>query len=84
MADGDAGLRRRKKLNAENLSPGNEPKKAANEIDKKTKNTLETNTFWLTRIVLLRYIGFIYCMSKLICNSSCSFETSLILSHGSK
>lgn len=78
MADGDAGLRRRKKLNAENLSSGEEPKKAANEIDKKT---LETNTFWLTRIVLLRYIGFIYCMSKLICNSS---ETSLILSHGSK
>lgn len=81
MADGDAGLRRRKKLNAENLSSGEEPKKAANEIDKKTEKTLETNTFWLTRIVLLRYIGCIYCMSKLICNSS---ETSLILSHGSK
>lgn len=70
MADGVAGLRRRKKLNAENLSSGKEPKKAENEIDKKTEKTLETNTFWLTRIVLLRYIGFIYCMSKLICNSS--------------
>lgn len=63
MADGDAGLRRRKKLNAENLSPGNEPKKASNKINKKTEKTLETSTFWLTRIVLLRYIGFIYCTS---------------------
>lgn len=63
MADGDAGLRRRKKLNAENLSPGNEPKKASNEINKKIEKTLETSTFWLTRIVLLRYIGFIYCTS---------------------
>lgn len=63
MADGDAGLRRRKILNAENLSPGNEPKKASNEINKTTEKTLETNTFWLTRIVILRYIGFIYCTS---------------------
>lgn len=63
MADGDAGLRRRKILNAENLSPGYEPKKASNEINKKTEKTLETNTFWLTRIVILRYIGFIYCTS---------------------
>ncbi|XP_052703291.1 lipase maturation factor 1-like [Crassostrea angulata] len=66
MADGDAGLRRRKKLNAENLSSGKEPKNAANEIDKKTEKTLETNTFWLTRIVLLRYIGFIYFVAFLV------------------
>lgn len=63
MADGDAGLRRRKKFNAENLSSGNELKKSSNEINKKTEKALETNTFWLTRIVLLRYIGFIYCTS---------------------
>lgn len=81
MVDGDVGLWRRKKLNVENLLLGNELKKVVNEIDKKIEKILEMNIFWLICIVLLCYIGFIYCMFKLICNL---FEIFLILSYGLK
>lgn len=81
MVDGDVGLWRRKKLNVENLLLGKELKKIGKEIDKKIEKILEMNIFWLICIVLLCYIGFIYCMFKLIFNL---FEIFLILSYGLK
>ncbi|XP_062611448.1 lipase maturation factor 1-like [Saccostrea cucullata] len=66
MADGDAGLRRRKGFNAEISSSEKDSKKITEEIDKEKEKPLQTNTFWLTRIVLLRYIGFIYFVAFLV------------------
>ncbi|XP_061180484.1 lipase maturation factor 1-like [Saccostrea echinata] len=66
MADGDVGLRRRKGFNAEISSSEKDSKKISEDIDKEKGKPLRTNTFWLTRIVLLRYIGFIYFVAFLV------------------
>ena len=56
------GLRRRKH---ESDTPVDNASPEANTEETKTmaKNDieLESGTYWLTRIVLIRYIGFIYC-----------------------
>lgn len=63
MADGDTGVRKRKRQNADKLLPEKDSERTPEEIDKKSTRILKRGTFWLTRIVLLRYIGFIYCKS---------------------
>ena len=63
MADGDTGVRKRKRQNADKLLPEKDSERTPEEIDKKSTRILKRGTFWLTRIVLLRYIGFIYCES---------------------
>jgi hypothetical protein len=61
MADDDVGLRKRRGSNAKISSPEKNSKESQQEPDKEKGKPLKTNTYWLTRIVLLRYIGFIYC-----------------------
>nr|XP_022337008.1 lipase maturation factor 1-like [Crassostrea virginica] len=66
MADGDTGVRKRKRQNADKLLPEKDSERTPEEIDKKSTRILKRGTFWLTRIVLLRYIGFIYFVAFLV------------------
>ena len=62
MAENKAGVVRRKKTKEKEET--NENKKSDNEMKKelRNENTLRLNpgSYWLTRIVLLRAIGFVY------------------------
>ncbi|XP_048745410.2 lipase maturation factor 1-like [Ostrea edulis] len=66
MAGDEAGLRKRKRSNVEISSPEKDPKETEKENDKEKGRPLKTNTYWLTRVVLLRYIGFIYFVAFLV------------------
>ena len=43
-----------------------EDSKISNIQDKKTNKTIEPGTYWLTRILFLRYLGFIYLVAFLV------------------
>ncbi len=73
------GLRHRNPLQ----SKDNESKTAtgnqacgASENDKMTKPKLklETGTYWLTRIVILRYLSFVFCKFKLLAGLSSALK----------
>lgn len=64
---GEEGLRRRRDPTMADVSDTNT---RGNENDSRATSApppkLSTETFWLTRIVLLRYLGFIYCKYMLL------------------
>ena len=59
------GLRRRKVTEKKSELIKEESKHASTTEDKNSKlsshKKLENGTYWLTRILILRYLGFIYC-----------------------
>ena len=56
-----AGLRRRKATEEPKFEP-TEPARNMTEKQKEVRGLqLQPNTYWLTRIVLLRSLGFVYC-----------------------
>ena len=59
------GLRRRKVTETEPKIENEFSKDASIQKDKKSEMThpekLENGSYWLTRILILRYLGFIYC-----------------------
>lgn len=66
MDSGDPGGLRKRKVRIEDAvdAPGTAPEETRlpsklTSVDSVTK--VDKETYWLTRIVLLRYIGFIYC-----------------------
>ena len=63
IADDGTHLRQRRTQVNDNQETPNKTGDDSMEKEKRivSKFTLENGTFWLTRIVLLRYVAFIYC-----------------------
>ena len=59
------GLRKRKGVEKEPKHENETPKSSSTPKDQRSDMTstekLENDSYWLTRILLLRYLGFIYC-----------------------
>lgn len=66
MADSDNSLRRRRVYeDLDSSAPTSNSRPAtlkSNEPDLKVYHLEDTDSFWLTRIVLLRAMAFIYCL----------------------
>lgn len=75
----DSTLRRRYKGETPGLvkksdNSISEAVKQNEKYDKKEKVRLGTGTYWLTRIVLLRFVAFIYCEFNIVYNSTITYD----------